>query len=142
MKIKYRTYVEDNGRQNWVYDDNLSGTTGQNKKIYGIQIKLEGTEDYIVEFKIHQEEIGWSKDWIQNGETAGNISNKKKIEAIQIRIVKGKDTDKNLGVEYVAHVQDEGWQDFKENGQEAGTTGKNRKVEAIKIQLKNNPEGT
>ena len=45
--------------------------------------------------------------------------------------------DKNLHVQYMTHVQDEGWQDWKKDGEMAGTTGKSKRMEAIRIRLKN-----
>lgn len=46
-----------------------------------------------------------------------------------------------IGIAYKAHVQKEGWQDWKYNGEEAGTTGKSYRVEAIMLYPYNLPEG-
>ena len=37
-----------------------------------------------------------------------------------------------MTVRSMAHVQDEGWQDYKQDGATSGTTGKNRKIEAMR----------
>ena len=41
-QIKYQAHVQDIGWQDWVYDGAEAGTTGQNKKVEAIRIKLEG----------------------------------------------------------------------------------------------------
>ena len=37
------------------------------------------------------------------------------------------------GIKYQAHVQEDGWQDWKYNGEMAGTTGEKKRIEAIRI---------
>lgn len=38
-------------------------------------------------------------------------------------------------IQYRAHVQDEGWQNWRVNGTSAGTSGEARRLEAIEIKL-------
>ena len=49
--------------------------------------------------------------------------------------------DKNIHIEYSAHVQNVGWQNFSKDGAKAGTTGQNKRIEAIKIKEVNFPQG-
>ena len=44
-----------------------------------------------------------------------------------------------VGVKYVSHVQDYGWQNWVSDGATSGTTGKGKRVEGIKIKLENAP---
>ncbi|MGL4656431.1 MAG: N-acetylmuramoyl-L-alanine amidase [Sarcina sp.] len=44
-----------------------------------------------------------------------------------------------IGVQYVSHVQNEGWQSWKKNNELSGSVGLARRVEGIKIQLANIP---
>lgn len=44
-----------------------------------------------------------------------------------------------IGVQYQAHVQNIGWQDWKKDEEMAGTSGKSYRVEALKIKLLNAP---
>lgn len=46
-----------------------------------------------------------------------------------------------VGVQYQAHVQYIGWQDWRADWQTAGTTGQSWQMEALKIQLANAPYG-
>ena len=48
--------------------------------------------------------------------------------------------DKNLHVQYITHVQEEGWQDWKTDGEMAGTSGKSLRLEAMNIKLLNNKD--
>gem|GEM_PF-1036831 len=47
----------------------------------------------------------------------------------------------DVGVTYVGHVQNVGWQPWVSNGAEAGTDGKGLRVEALKVNLTNAPTG-
>ena len=53
-------------------------------------------------------------------------------------------TGENLNhqIEYRAHVQDIGWQNWVSGGEIAGTTGKRKRVEAIQIRFKGDLEET
>ncbi|MGL4450813.1 MAG: N-acetylmuramoyl-L-alanine amidase [Sarcina sp.] len=44
-----------------------------------------------------------------------------------------------IGVQYVSHVQNEGWQSWRKNNELSGSVGLARRVEGIKIQLANIP---
>ena len=46
--------------------------------------------------------------------------------------------DKNLHVQYMTHVQDDGWQNWRTDGEMAGTSGKSLRLEAMNIKLLNN----
>ena len=96
------------------------------KNYHGIQIELEGTEEYTVQYRVHLQDLGW-QSWIQDGETSWKYIIKTTIEAIEIKIIKNENKNKDLRVRYVAHVQDEGWQDYKFDGKTAGTTGRKQK---------------
>jgi uncharacterized protein YjdB len=70
-----------------------------------------------------------------NGATAGTEREGKslRLEALQI-MLEGTDTDKYI-VEYQAHVQNIGWQNWVKDGEVAGTTGQSKRMEAIKIRI-------
>ena len=38
--VTYRTHVQSNGWQGWKYNGQMSGTSGQAKRLEGIEIKL------------------------------------------------------------------------------------------------------
>ena len=84
--VKYQMYVQGLGWQGWRENEAEAGTDHQSRPTYGIQIKLENTDDYSVEYRVYNRTGGW-QEWKIDGETAGNIDGSKKIEAIQIRLV-------------------------------------------------------
>lgn len=87
VKILYKSHVQDYGWEStWKNLGEKSGTTGQNKKIEAVQIKLEGTEEYSIEYRTYVQGRGW-QDWANDGETSGTTGKNLKIEAIEIKIV-------------------------------------------------------
>jgi len=144
--IEYRAHVQGIGWQDWVADGELAGTTGQARRVEAIQIRLTGdlADEYDVYYRVHAQKFGWM-GWAQNGEKAGSQGCHIRLEAIQVKLVK-KDTLLNgstaypfrsLRLDYSAHVQRQGWQDFVSQGATAGTTGEGLRVEALKVQLDN-----
>ena len=54
----------------------MSGTTGQNKKIYGIRIQLENSNEYSIKYRVHLQDIGWGQ-WFYDGDIAGELEKQK-----------------------------------------------------------------
>lgn len=147
LGVKYRSYLENIGWQDYHKDGEITGTTGQNRRMEAIEMTLTGNQknNYDIYYRVHVQDLGWL-GWAKNGETAGTMNYALKIEAIQILIVpKGTPTiengqssfkKKNTIVEYSTHVENIGWQAAVKNGELAGTTGQNKQVEAIQIDLK------
>ena len=93
-KIYYAVYYnEAEGWSTEVAAPNMAGTTGKNKSIYGIKIRLDDadTKEFDVFYRVHKFDGSWSA-WAKNGETL--YSQEQKLNAIQILL-----KDKNvLGV--------------------------------------------
>ena len=86
--IRYRTHVQTYGWQDWVADSEISGTSGESKRLEAIQIELTGemAEKYDVYYRVHAQTFGWL-DWASNGEKAGTAGYSKRLEAIEIVLV-------------------------------------------------------
>lgn len=86
--ISYRAHVQDIGWQEYVSDDEMSGTSGQSKRLEAIQIKLTGqtAEKYDIYYRVHCQDFGWL-GWAKNGEASGSEGYAKRLEAIEIRLV-------------------------------------------------------
>ncbi|MBR3834133.1 MAG: hypothetical protein IKJ73_07425 [Lachnospiraceae bacterium] len=93
--IRYTTHVEQYGWQGdkdnpetWRKDGEMSGTSGESKRLEGIRIQLYGevAEHYDVYYRVHAESFGWL-GWAQNGADAGTAGLSKRLEAIQIVIL-------------------------------------------------------
>ena len=87
VSIKYKTHIQDIGwEKEWKSDGEESGTTGRNLKIEAIKIKLEGTEEYSVQYRAYIQGRGW-QDWAYDGEESGTTGKNLKLEAIEIKII-------------------------------------------------------
>ena len=84
-------HVADIGWMDWVTDGNIAGTTGKNKQMEAIKIRLTGeiANYYNVYYRVHVSDYGWL-DWAENGDVAGTTDAAKKMEAIQIKLVDKK----------------------------------------------------
>ena len=142
--IEYATHIQDIGWQNWKANGDLSGTTGQNKRLEAIKIRLTGeiADYYDVYYRVHAQEFGWL-DWAKNGQEAGTAGYSYRLEAIQIQLVeKGLSAPGSAEtpfiqrlIRYQTHVENIGWQDFKYDGETSGTSGESLRLESIKITL-------
>ena len=112
--ISYRTHVQDIGWQEYVSDGEMSGTSGQSKKLEGINIHLSSDLEGSVEYQTHVQDIGW-QGWVSNGQMAGTTGQSKRLEAIRIKL-NGKVADQ-YDIYYRVHCQDFGWLDWAKNGE-------------------------
>ena len=118
--VEYYSHVQDEGWEEEYSRANgeESGTTGQNKKLEAIKIKLvNAPQNAKIEYQAHIENIGW-QNWGTDDTLAGTTGKNLRMEAIRIRLVNLED----YTVRYRTHVQDIGWQDWVEDGEVAGTT--------------------
>ena len=144
--IEYRTHISDIGWQDTVKNGEQSGTAGQSNWIEAVQIKLTGNNasNYDIYYRSHVSEIGWL-DWAKNGELSGTQGYGYAVQAIQIVLLPKGDTAPGstlvpfkigtVKMQYQAHVQDIGWQDWCYDGETAGTQTLSKRVEAIEIQI-------
>ena len=130
MNISYSSHVEDYGWQDYVDESELSGTSGQSKRIEGIKIKLENADNIDIKYMAHVQDIGW-QDWKQNGEMAGTEGKGLRLEAIRIKLEGTED----YSVLYRTHIQDIGWQNWCYDGEIAGTQELSYRLEAIEIKI-------
>lgn len=148
--ISYQTHVQDYGWQDWKSNGQMSGTSGQSKRLEAIKVKLSGeaANQYDVYYRVHAQDYGWL-DWAKNGESAGTEGYSKRLEGIQIVLVKkGENAPGSTSrpfiykmIKYQTHVQNIGWQGEKADGEMSGTTGQSFRLEAIKIQLSSSIDG-
>lgn len=133
-EIGYQVHVQSIGWQDYKYDGEMSGTSGQAKRLEAIQIKkmlsnLNGN----IEYRTQIQTYGWEKNWKKNGEMSGTSGQAKRLEAIQIRLT-GEMKEK-YDIYYRVHAQTYGWLDWAKNGESAGTEGLAKRLEGIEIVL-------
>lgn len=121
-KIGYRSHIGEVGWEDWKYDGQMSGTTGQSKRIEAIQIDYKGD----VYAKAHIQDIGW-KDFgkITKDTVIGTTGESKRLECL---CLKGN-------FKYRVHIQDTGWTCWTNADGIAtlGSVGQGLRIEAIEI---------
>lgn len=131
--ISYQTHVQDYGWQSWKMNGDLSGTSGQSKRLEGIKIKINNSSvNGSVLYRTHVQNIGW-QDWKLNGTMSGTSGQSLRLEAIQIKLT--DELAESYDIYYRVHAQDYGWLDWAKNGESAGTEGRSKRLEAIQIVL-------
>lgn len=154
--ITYRADVSGSW-QDWKSNGQTAGTTGQNKAVQGIQVKLTGNaaNKYDVYYRVHVANMGWL-GWAKNGASAGSSGYGYGAQAIELVIVnkggaapgstkepyrvKNSSSGNIAGstggsptVSYRAHVQNIGWQGWTSSL--AGTIGRALQVEALQVKV-------
>ncbi len=131
--VLYRTHVQTYGWQGWKYNGGVSGTSGQAKRLEGINIELTNRQcSGAVRYRTHVQSEGWQK-WKPEGDLSGTSGGAKRLEAIQIELT--GEMAERYDVYYRVHAQSYGWMGWTKNGAPAGTAGFGKRLEAIQILL-------
>lgn len=131
--VSYRVHRQTYGWEPLdVSDGTISGTTGQAKRLEGIQISLSGKYSGSVNYQTQVQTYGWN-GWKSDGATAGTTGQAKRLEAIQIYLT--GEVANYYDIYYRVHAQSYGWMNWAANGQKAGTAGLAKRLEAIQIVL-------
>ena len=131
--VEYRTHVQSYGWQDYTYDGNMSGTSGEAKRLEAIQIKLSN-QRYSggIKYRTHIQSYGW-QDYVSNGVMSGTNGEAKRLEAIEIALT--GEMENYYDVYYRVHAQAFGWMNWAKNGEKAGTAGYAYRLEGIEIVL-------
>ena len=132
--ILYQTHVQDYGWQGWKSDGQMSGTSGEGKRLEGIKIKLENNVSYEgdIQYQTHVQDYGW-QGWKSNGQMSGTSGEGKRLEAIKIRL--SGNISETYDIYYRVHIQDRGWLGWASNGASAGSETYGKRLEGIEIKL-------
>ncbi len=130
VSVSYRTHVQTKGWLDPVANGAVSGTTGESKRLEGIEISVSGNKNLGIQYTTHCQTYGWMP-WSAQGEMSGTTGESKRLEAIMIRLT-GADKDK-YDVYYRVHAQSFGWLNWAKNGAPAGTAGLSKRLEAIQV---------
>lgn len=138
--VTYRTHVQSYGWQGWKYNGQMSGTSGQAKRLEGIEIILTNAPySGGVCYTTHVQSYGWQEPtnnpsaWRRNGTMSGTSGQAKRLEAICIALT--GDMQRHYDVYYRVHAQSFGWLGWAKNGAPAGTAGYAKRLEGIEIRL-------
>ena len=140
INVKYRTHVQTYGWQGYKYNGAMSGTSGQAKRLEGIEIDLTNQQySGDIVYTTHVQSYGWQGDvndsstWKKNGEMSGTSGEAKRLEAICIDLT--DEMAENYDIYYRVHAQTYGWLGWAKNGDPAGTAGYAKRLEGIQIVL-------
>lgn len=131
IEIKYRTHISDRGWQEWVSGGQVSGTTGEERRIEAIQLDFP----FRVRAKAHIQ----NKGWIDFGEITkdtiiGTVGESLRLEALVIEPI-----GNTYPLTGQVHIQNRGWENwYKLDGIiSLGTTGLGLRMEAIQFWYEN-----
>lgn len=129
--ISYSTHIQSYGWQQFMKNGQLSGTTGESKRLEAIKIKLDDLPySGGVQYKTHVETFGW-QNWVSNEQISGTSGQAKRLEAIQIQLT--GEIANYYDIYYRVHSESYGWLGWAKNGQQAGTEGKAKRLEGIEM---------
>ena len=149
--IWYRAHVQDYGWLGWAKDGKNAGTVGLSKRMEAIELvimpkgqtppgydpSVDSAKTSILEYSSHISQIGTVSGVADNlcaDIVLGTTGQSKHLEGFRLGV---SDSTKNIGgsIEYRAHVQDIGWQDWQANSSFAGTSGKAKSIQAVEFKL-------
>ncbi len=140
VNVAYRTHVQKYGWQAWKYNGQMSGTSGESKRLEGINIELRNQDcSGDIVYTTHVQKYGWQgslsdqSTWKKNGEMSGTSGEAKRLEAICINLT--GEMAANYDIYYRVHAQSYGWLGWAKNGAPAGTAGYGKRLEGIQIVL-------
>ena len=140
VNVAYRTHVQSYGWQAWKYNGQMSGTSGQAKRLEGINIELRNKDcSGDIVYTTHVQTYGWQgsetdqSKWFKNGQMAGTSGEAKRLEAICINLT--GEMGQRYDIYYRVHAQSYGWLGWAKNGAPAGTAGYAKRLEGIQIVL-------
>ncbi|MGL9730210.1 serine hydrolase [Enterococcus sp. DIV0756] len=132
-KVSYRTHIQSIGWQGQKFNGQLSGTTGQAKRLEAIQLHLSDMPDSLkggIQYRTHVQNYGW-QGMVSNGSQAGTTGQAKRLEAIQISLT--GEAAKHYDIYYRTHCQTFGWLGWAKNGENSGTEGFAYRLEGIQV---------
>ncbi|MBD1221407.1 SH3 domain-containing protein [Virgibacillus halodenitrificans] len=131
--VVYSTHVQTYGWMEKVTDGEMSGTTGQDKRMEAIKIAIKDSPySGSITYSSHIQSKGWMSP-VTNGGISGTTGQDKRMEAIEIDLT--GEMARHYDVYYRVNAQDFGWLDWAKNGQAAGSEGLSKRMEAIEIML-------
>ena len=149
--IWYRAHVQDYGWLGWAKDGENAGTVGLSKRMEAIELvimpkgqtppgydpSVDSAKTSILEYSSHISQIGTVSDVADNlcaDIVLGTTGQSRHLEGFRLGI---SDSTESIGgsIEYRAHVQDIGWQDWQANSSFAGTSGKAKSIQAVEFKL-------
>lgn len=123
VHIKYRSHIQTYGWQDWKHDGEMSGTTGEAKRLEAIQIDYNKP----IHAKAHIQTYGWVDYGEINKDTIiGTVGEAKRLECLCLKCE---------GIKYRVHIEGSGWSCWTDADgiSTLGSVGQKLRIEAIEI---------
>ena len=131
--ITYQAHVSNVGWQDYVYEGEMAGTSGQANNIESFRIQLDNQQySGSIRYAANVLGEGW-QPMVKDNQLAGTTGQAKPIQAIKISLT--GDISTHYSVYYRVHTSNIGWQGWTSNGNPAGTANYGEKIEAFEVQL-------
>ncbi|HJF30827.1 MAG TPA: hypothetical protein K8V56_03480 [Sporosarcina psychrophila] len=131
--VSYTTHVQKQGWQNYVFDGEMSGTSGEALRLEALKMTVsDAIYSGGIEYRTHIQKEGW-QDWKSNNQLSGTEGKALRLEAVEMRLT--GELAKHYDIYYRVHAQSFGWLDWAKNGEEAGTEGLAKRLEGLEVQL-------
>lgn len=134
--VRYRVHVQNVGWTAWSYNGEVAGTEGKSLRIEAVEVQLVEKREAAVMGRAHVQDAGWTSPVRDDVPTLGLTGKSKRLEAFSLSL-EGTMCPEGDGshIEYCAHVQNVGWQNYVRDGGNAGTTSRGLRIEAVKVKL-------
>lgn len=131
--ILYSSHISDIGWKNYVKDGEMSGTTGESRRLEAFKVKKESNLSGDIIYKSYISKRGWSEE-AKNDSISGTTGLSRNLEAISIKLT--GDISNYFSVYYRTHMSYVGWTGWAKDGEESGCLNTDTsKIEAIQILL-------
>jgi uncharacterized protein YjdB len=139
VHVRYRAYVQDRGWLDWQGEGGQAGTTGESRRIEGIQAEItSGPPGATIRYRTQVQDVGWT-NWVTNGQQTEQTGTGRQVEAIQIGLENIPAGSAYLHTE--SYAADWAWLGYVRDFWISGTVGQGRRLEAFHMYVtKDRPE--
>lgn len=120
LGLQYRAYVQGIGYMDWASNGEVSGTTGQGKRMEAIQF----SKDSQITATCHCQNYG-DMNPVLPANICGTVGESLRMESIKL--------EAPYKIEYRVHQQGIGWTSYVSNGTWCGVKGQSKRIEAIQV---------
>ena len=120
-----QAHIQNKG---WVeMENNVLGTVGESLRLeaFSLVVKNKGVVQPM-DGVIHVQDIG-DVGYQSGANLFGTVGQEKRLEAVKINV--------GNGVQYRAHIENQGWSVWVRSGEWVGTTGKSLRIEALEFRV-------
>ena len=131
--ISYSSHVSDIGWMKYVNNGEMSGTTGESRRLESFKVKLQSQLSGDVVYKSYITRRGWASE-VKNDAVSGTTGLSRNLEAISIKLT--GNISNYYSIYYRTHMSYIGWTGWAKDGEESGCLNTDSsKIEAIQIML-------